>query len=107
MPLDWSDLIAQKAAEIFNSQQPMAEQLIECVQTILPSLEVDDIMVLARPLAYATRSGESKRIESTLANFKQDESSEWTALSEIEQAKLGLAVAYHALNQLDNFQTEE
>ncbi|MEM9923495.1 MAG: hypothetical protein AAF915_07070 [Cyanobacteria bacterium P01_D01_bin.50] len=107
MPLDWIDLIAQKAAEIFNSQQPMAEQLIECVQTVLPSLEVDDIMVLARPLAYATRSGSHSRIESTLANFKQDENCEWTALSEIEQAKLGLAVAYHALNQLDNFQTEE
>lgn len=107
MPSNWINLIAQKAAEIFNEKQSMTEQLIECVQAVLPSLEVDDIMVLARPLAYATRSGESKRVESTLANFNQDQHQEWTALSEIEQAKIGLAVAYHALNQLDNSQAEQ
>ena len=107
IPKNWIDLIAQKAAEIFNPQQPITEQLIECVQTVLPSLEVDDIMVLARPLAYATRSGETKRVKSALANFNQDDNREWTALSEIEQAKVGLAIAYHALNELDRFQTEE
>lgn len=107
MPSYWINSIAQKAAEIFNSQESITQQLIECVQAVLPSLEVDDIMVLARPLAYATRSGSHQKVESTLANFNQDDNREWTALSEIEQAKVGLAVAYHALNQLDNFQTEE
>jgi len=107
IPLDWIDLIAHKAAEIFNSQQSMTEQLIECVQAVLPSLEVDDIMVLTRPLAYATRSGSRQKVESALLDFKEDDNREWTTLSEIEQAKAGLAVAYHALNQLDNFQTEE
>ncbi|AFY53675.1 hypothetical protein Riv7116_1102 [Rivularia sp. PCC 7116] len=107
MPSSWITLIAQKAAEIFNEKQSMTEQLIECVKAVLPSLEVDDIMVLARPLAYATRSGESKRVESTLANLDRHDNREWAALSEIEQAKAGLAVAYHALNQLDSFQSEE
>ncbi len=109
MPSSWIGLIAQKAAEIINQKnqkQSITEQLIECVQAVLPSLEVDDIMVLARPLAYATRSGEPKKVESTLANFNKDDNREWAALSEIEQAKAGLAVAYHALNQLDT-QTEE
>ncbi|MEM6751560.1 MAG: hypothetical protein AAF630_01010 [Cyanobacteria bacterium P01_C01_bin.38] len=100
MPSAWISLIAQKAAEIFNDKQSMTQQLIECVQAVLPSLEVDDIMVLARPYAYATRSGEPKKVEST-ANFDLDDNREWAALSEIEQAKAGLAVAYHALNQLD------
>lgn len=107
MPSNWINLIAQKAAEIFNEKQSMTEQLIKCVQAVLPSLEADDIMVLARPLAYATRSAEPNKVESTLANFNQDKNCEWTALSEIEQAKVGLAVAYHALNQLDNSQPEE
>jgi hypothetical protein len=107
IPSYWIESIAQKAAEIFNSQQSITEQLIECVQAVLPSLEVDDIMVLARPLAYATRSSSRTKVESALANFNQDENCEWRALSEIEQAKIGLAIAYHALNQLDNFQTEE
>lgn len=107
MPSSWIGLIAQKAAEVFNQKQPITEQLIECVQAVLPSLEVDDIMVLARPIAYATRSGEPKKVESTLANLDRDDNREWAALSEIEQAKAGLAVAYHALNQLDSSQTEE
>ncbi len=109
MPSSWIGLIAQKAAEIMNQKnqkQSITEQLIECVQAVLPSLEVDDIMVLARPIAYATRSGEPKKVESTLANLDRDDNREWAALSEIEQAKAGLAVAYHALNQLDT-QTEE
>ncbi|MGB6295272.1 MAG: hypothetical protein WBF90_03695 [Rivularia sp. (in: cyanobacteria)] len=106
MPSAWISLIAQKAAEIFNDKQSMTQQLIECVQAVLPSLEVDDIMVLARPIAYATRSGEPKKVESTLVNFDRDDEREWAALSEIEQAKAGLAVAYHALNQLDS-QTQE
>lgn len=105
IPKNWINLIAQKAADIFNAKESMASQLIECVQTVLPSLEVDDIMVLARPLAHATRSGDD-RIESALANFNQNDNREWAALSEIEQAKIGLAVAYHALNQLDNFEEE-
>ncbi|MEO0936335.1 MAG: hypothetical protein AAFY21_22245 [Cyanobacteria bacterium J06641_2] len=107
MPSNWINLIAQKAAEIFNEKQSMTEQLIECVQAVLPSLEADDIMVLARPLAYATRSAEPNKVESTLANFNQGKNCEWTTLSEIEQAKVGLAVAYDALNQLDNSQPEE
>jgi len=107
MPSNWINLIAQKAAEIFNAKESMTEQLIECVQAVLPSLEADDIIVLARPLAYATRSGESKRVESTLSNFNQEDNREWAALSEIEQAKAGLAVAYRALNELDHFKTEE
>ncbi len=106
IPSSWISSIAQKAAEIFHDKQSITEQLIECVQAVLPSLEVDDIMVLARPIAYATRSGESKKVESTLANFDLHDEREWAALSEIEQAKAGLAVAYHALNQLET-QTEE
>ncbi len=101
IPKNWINSIAQKAAEIFNSQQSITEQLIECVQTVLPSIDADDIMVLARPLAYATRSGEPKKVESALTDFNQDDNREWAALSEIEQAKIGLAIAYHALNQLD------
>ncbi|MEB3219029.1 MAG: hypothetical protein VKN72_22715 [Nostocales cyanobacterium 94392] len=107
MPKDWINLIAQKAAEIFNAKQSITEQLIECVQAVLPSLEVDDIMVLARPLAYATRSNSPTKVESTLTNYNQEDNREWATLSEIEQAKVGLAIAYHALKQLNTFETED
>ncbi len=97
IPTDWIDSIAKKAAEIFQEKLSRTDQLIECVQALLPSLGADDITVLARPLAHATRSGD-KTVK---------HADKWENLSEIEQAKAGLAVAYYALNQLDGSQTQE
>ncbi|WP_017315410.1 hypothetical protein [Mastigocladopsis repens] len=103
VPQDWITAIAQKAAEIFSSGQSKGEQLVECVQSVLPNWETDDLLVMARPFAYAMRSGERQNVNSVVDNVGNRE---WTNLSEIEKAKVSLAVAYQALNQLDNFQEE-
>ncbi|MEH2254569.1 hypothetical protein [Nostoc sp.] len=95
--------IATKAAEIFASGQLMGEQLVECVQTVLPTWGTEDLLVLARPFAYAMRSSESQNAASALSNLKN---SEWTALSEVEKAKVTLAIASYAFNQLDKSQSE-
>ncbi|WP_373527979.1 hypothetical protein [Nostoc sp.] len=95
--------IATKAAEMFSSRQSMGEQLVECVQTVLPTWGTEDLLVLARPFAYAMRSSESQNAASALTNLKN---SEWTALSEVEQAKVTLAIAYYAFTQLNNSQPE-
>ncbi|MBD2446607.1 hypothetical protein H6G76_05400 [Nostoc sp. FACHB-152] len=102
IPYGWLDAIAQKAAEIFKSQQSVGEQLVECVQAVLPSWGADDLSVFARPYAYAMRSSESKNLDAIISNV---ESKDWTSLSEIEQAKLSVAIAYYALKQLE-LQTE-
>jgi hypothetical protein len=102
IPHGWLDAIAQKATEIFTSQQSMGEQLVECVQAVLPSWGADDLSVFARPYAYAMRSNESKNLEAIISNV---ESKDWTSLSEIEQAKLSVAIAYYAIKQLE-LQTE-
>lgn len=102
VPQNWIVAIATKAAEIFNSQQSMGEQLVQCALVVLPTWGADDLLVLARPFAYAMRSGEVQNVESVLDVGNH----EWTAVSEIEKAKVSLAIAYYTLSQLNNFQEE-
>ncbi|MFN6518939.1 MAG: hypothetical protein RMY29_031220 [Nostoc sp. CreGUA01] len=95
--------IATKAAEIFSRHQLRGEQLVECVQTVLPTWGEEDLLVLARPFAYAMRSNESHNAASTITSLNNRE---WTTLSEIEQAKVSLAIAYYALTQLNKYQSQ-
>ncbi|MDZ8089000.1 MAG: hypothetical protein RMY16_26140 [Nostoc sp. DedQUE12b] len=95
--------IASKAAEIFAARQLISEQLVECVQTVLPTWGTEDLLVLARPFTYAMRSSESQNAVSTLNNLQN---SEWTALSEVEKAKASLAIASYAFTQLNQSQPE-
>lgn len=90
--------IATKAAEILAAQQSIGEQLVECVQTVLPNWRTEDLLVLARPFAYAMRSSESQNAASALSNLQN---SQWTALSEVEKAKVSLAIASYAFNEIN------
>jgi len=99
IPSNWLNAIVHKAAEIFNPKQSMSDQLIECVQSVLPTWGSEDLLVLARPFAYAMRSSEPQNLETVLNNV---DNREWIALSEIEQAKASLAIAYYTLSELKN-----
>ncbi|MBH8572927.1 hypothetical protein I8752_07830 [Nostocaceae cyanobacterium CENA369] len=101
VPQGWLNDIATKATETFSLQQSMGEQLVQCAQAVLPTWAADDLFVLARPFAYAMRSSESHNVTSVINNV---ENREWTSLSEVEQAKVSIAIAYYALKQLDSFQ---
>jgi hypothetical protein len=91
VPQNWLKSIAQKAVEVFESkQQAASEQLVLCVSSLLPTWGTEDLINLARPYAYATKS----------KNEGQTNNRQWTALSEIEQAKISLAIAHHALEEL-------
>jgi hypothetical protein len=104
VPTEWLKAIASRAAAIFGSTQTIGEQLALCVQTVMPAWGTEDLLVLARPFAYAMRSSESPNGTSFVDNFGAQD---WTALSEIEQARISLAIAYYALNQLDSFQAKQ
>ncbi|MHC5936299.1 hypothetical protein [Nostoc sp.] len=103
VPQELLNVIATKAAEIFAARQLISEQLVECVQTVLPTWGTEDLLVLARPFAYAMRSSESPNAASALSNLKN---SEWTVLSEVEKAKVSLAIASYAFTQLNKSQSE-
>ena len=103
VPQTLLNTIATKAAEIFAARQLISEQLVECVQTVLPNWGTEDLLVLARPFAYAMRSSESQNGASALNNLQN---SQWTALSEVEKAKVTLAIASYAFNELNKSEYE-
>ena len=99
MPQAWLEAIAHKAQQLFSTNLSLAEQLVQCVRPLLPNWAEDDLLVFARPLAYAMR-GQSE--SATEAQPGVVRSVEWTELSPMEQARLSLAVAHSALIQLQN-----
>ncbi|MBU7582459.1 MAG: hypothetical protein KAF91_06025 [Nostoc sp. TH1S01] len=103
VPTGWLNAIAQKATEVAAIQQSISERLVQCVQTVLPGWETDDIAVFVRPYAYAMRSSEQQNLTSVMNKIKNRD---WATLSEIEQAKVSVAIAYYALRQLDTLETE-
>lgn len=85
--------IAAQASQMVQTSNDLLDQLTSCVQSVLPEWALEDLQVLARPMAYAMR-GESA--EPTTKPTTKD----WAELSATEQAKLTLAIAHYALKQL-------
>ncbi|TAE54092.1 MAG: hypothetical protein EAZ76_15250 [Nostocales cyanobacterium] len=103
VPTHWLNTIAEKAAEIARKERSVSEKLVECVQCLLPDWEADDLLVLARPYAYAMRSNEQQNLTGIINNI---ENREWTGLSEIEQAKICLAIANYTFKELSSLEPE-
>lgn len=91
--------IAQQAQQVAAQNLTLAEQLVQCVQACLPTWGEDDLQVFARPLAFAMRAPEPSTVESTIDEIR---SVDWEKLSEVEQARLSLAIARYALAQLSS-----
>ena len=82
--------IAAQAEKMSAASGELADKLIFCVQETLPMWAEDDLRVFARPLAYAMRG----EVASEPSN------KDWAGLSEIEQAKLTLAIAKYAMEHV-------
>lgn len=89
--------IATRAQQVLLSSVSLADQLVQCVQDVMPTLAEDDLYVLARPLAHAMRGNDSP-VEATLERVRLVE---WDALSDFDQARLSLAIARYALAELE------
>ena len=87
--------IAQSVQNATVKYQSLADQMVECVLDILPQWAEEDLQVLARPLAYAMRDVDSEGVELVVATKRP-----WAQLSEIEQARVSLAVARYAISEL-------
>lgn len=92
--------IAQKAYQAISAQRSMVDQLVHCVQDLLPNWGEDDLLVLARPFAYNMRSADAVGGKSLLSDANQD----WADLTEIEQARTSLAIACYAIAEIQNSQ---
>lgn len=97
LPQEWLEAIAWRARQAFSTNLSLADQLVTCVETLLPNWAEDDLLVLARPWAYAMRGNIDPDIEETTG---VPQSVNWTALSQMEQARLSFAIAHAALVQL-------
>lgn len=104
LPQGWLDAIASQAHQVISTPISMADALVQCVHSLLPSWTEEDLLVLARPFAYAMRSSETEASEFMLGFV---DSEDWTELSEIEQAKATLAIAHYALDQLQKSSAKE
>lgn len=96
VPTHLLDGIVRRARKVLAENLAIADQLVLCVQDLLPTWADEDLYVMARPFAAAMRSSDSDLLNGTLQSV-QGES--WEALSEIEQARLSLAIARYVLNQ--------
>lgn len=103
IPQSWLDAIANTAHQVCSSHQSIAEQLVQCVQSLLPNWAEEDLLVLARPFAYAMRGNQMVDVKVVLGEHRLED---WTALSAIERARISLAIARYALNQLQREQGE-
>ncbi|EGK85573.1 hypothetical protein D0A34_21440 [Microcoleus vaginatus PCC 9802] len=96
VPQDFLATIAQSVQNATVKYQSLADQMVECVLDILPQWAEEDLQVLARPLAYAMRDIDSEGVELVTETKRP-----WAQLSEIEQARVSLAVARYAISQLE------
>jgi hypothetical protein len=98
------DKIIGRANQIIATNLSLADQLVQCVQELLPDWGEDDLQVLARPFAYAMRGAETEMLEAALRSVR---CAAWTELSGIEQARLSLAIARYAIAQLPSPSIQE
>lgn len=102
MPQPLLNAIAHRAQQVVATSRSLSDQLVQCAQAALNNLSdlaEDDLHVLARPLAFSMRSVNSQSTtESTLQSVRM---AAWEELSELEQARLSLAIASYALSSLE------
>ncbi len=94
VPQELLDGIVRQAQQMVKSQMAIADRLIACVQDALPHWNADDLQVLARPYAFAMRDRDY------VAETLNATATPWEQLSEMDRARLSLAIARYALDEL-------
>lgn len=94
-------LLAQLATQtqaVANNGQTLIDQLVTATQAVMTEFATDDLQVMARPMALAMRSGADDPVDSVVESIRRVD---WEALSNLEQARLSLAIARYALAELE------
>lgn len=104
VPTAWLEAISHQAYQLkfgqdcVYNQMNLADRLVRCVQELLPNWPEGDLYLFSRPLAFAMRGTEAAAVDSMMATVRDLPFSE---LSDMEKARLGLAIARYALAELD------
>lgn len=94
LPVDLLQTLITTAVSLAASQESRLQQLVNCGGAVLPGWDADDLRVLARPLAYAFRSGQQSQVLASAPEVG------WQERSAVDRAKLGLAIAAILLDEL-------
>jgi hypothetical protein len=93
VPQQWLAQIAENVRCLATDRLEPIDRLIQSVQDLLPNWAADDLLVIARPYAYAMRGDTGvENIDNIVRPLA------WTELSELERAKLTIAIAQAAIN---------
>ena len=98
MPQQLLARLATQAQAAANSSQTLIDQLVTATQSVVTDFAAEDLQVMARPMALAMRSGADNTVDSVVQSIRP---AEWEVLSEVEQARLSLAIARYALAELE------
>lgn len=105
VPQEWLERIAIEATNTFKSTDSLGEKLVKCVQAVLPEWATEDLNVMARHYAFAMRDGRTSSTQSAPKSLSEER--KWSNLTDIEQAKLSLLVASHALQELKDSDSQK
>jgi hypothetical protein len=93
VPQQWLAQIATNVSRLVPEQLEPIEHLVQSVQDLLPNWAAEDLLVIARPYAYAMRGDTGVE---NLDNIVRP--LDWDQLSELERAKLTMAIAQVAIS---------
>jgi hypothetical protein len=89
-------LVAESRQAVTDSLS-LADQLVQCIQAVAINLGQEDLYVQARLLEPMRNSGLETAVDSLLNQIPH---TDWHQLSEIQKARLSLAIAHCAIDQL-------
>ncbi|MCY7336458.1 MAG: hypothetical protein LH613_09655 [Chamaesiphon sp.] len=95
VPQQWLAQIAANVGSLATSNLEPVEQLVKSVQDLLSNWAIDDLLVMARPYAYAMRCNPGVDNPDNIVRPL-----DWTELSEMERAKLTILIAQYAIDSL-------
>jgi hypothetical protein len=93
VPQQWLSKIAANVSTLATSNLEPVEQLVQSVQDLLSNWATDDLLVMARPYAYAMRCNPGVDNPENIVR-----SLDWTELSEVERAKFTILIAQYAID---------
>jgi hypothetical protein len=92
------DQMLTKAQQLAKVPGAAIDQLVACVQEMMPSLDLEDLQVMARPYALAMRSQEAPK--------QLPRNADWSKLSEVERGRLAMAIAHWMMAEIKHNQGE-
>jgi hypothetical protein len=97
VPQQWLSQIAANVSSIATIDLEPVEQLVQSVQNLLSNWATDDLLVMARPYAYAMRCNPGVDNPENIVR-----SLDWEELSEVERAKFTILIAQYAIDLQQN-----